>query len=243
MRTALDPESPVLRCGRALVWALVAPCAWAATPGEVPNPGTYEGSMKLQQQYDQQQQQFRNQQQLQQQQSEQQWQGTRQQQQSHQNAAAAQGQQVLRTWQKRPALAASQNPLLGRWDSRGSSAGHARQAGGNDLARLLGPEMANALLGGMTQGMCDSMLGRGLIEFRPKAVVAIGRDGREQLKYHVQYRGGGSRVVVLPQDAASFTHMIVDFDTADHATVAAVGCVMVRARGARGAGATGAGRG
>ena len=242
MTTASAKASSFLRWGMPLACALVAPCAWAqTTPGQIPNPGTYQGSMQLQQQYDQQQQQQRSQQQQQQQQqSDQQWNSTLQQQQSRQNADRAQGQQVLRTWQNRPPLAPGQNPLLGRWDSRGTSVGNGKQARGNDeVAKMLGPEMANmanALIGGMTQGLCDSMLGRGLIEFRPNAVVAIGRDGREQLKYHVQYRGGGSRVAVLPQDAATFTHMIIDFQSPDRAFVNGVGCVMVRARGA---GATG----
>ena len=210
----------------------------AQTPGKIPDPGTYLGSMQLQQQYDRQQQQGREQMQQQQMQRDSQWQGAPQQQQVQQNAAAAQGQAVLRTWRARPPLPAERNPLLGRWNSQGASpAGARKQTGGADLARLLGPEMAgmaNAMLGGITGGMCDSMLGRGLVEFRPTALVAIGRDGREHLKYHVQYRGGGSRVVVLPQDATTFTHMIIDFDNVDRASVAAVGCVMVRA-GAPGA--------
>ena len=73
------------------------------------------------------------------------------------------------------------------------------------------------------------MLGRGTIEFRPAGLVAIGRDGRERPMYRAEYRGGGSRVVVLPQGGTTFTHMIIDFDGADHATVAAVGCGLARA--------------
>lgn len=205
----------------------------AQHPGEIPKPWTYEGSTKLQQQYDQQQQQGRAQLQQQQQEQDQLYRGAQQQQQARQNAAVAQGQAVLRTWQKRPPLPPEQNPLLGRWDSQGASAAAARKlSGGNQLAGLLGPQMTqltNAMLGGLTGGLCDSMLGRGLIEFRPTTLVAIGRNGSERVMYHVEYRGGGARVVVLPRDAASFTHMIVDFDTPDHASVAAVGCVMVRA--------------
>jgi hypothetical protein len=207
--------------------------AGAQAPGEIPKPWTYEGSMKLQQQYEQQQQRGREQQSQQQQQREQQWQAAVQQQQSQQQAAVAQGQAVLRTWQSRPALAPERNPLLGRWNSQGPAAANARKlTQGNNLAGLFGPEMAqmtNAMLGGITGGMCDSMLGRGLIEFRPTALVAIGRDASERVKYHVEYRGGGARVVVLPKEAVSFTHMIVDFDNPDHVTVAAVGCVMTRA--------------
>src|SRR5664279_4231050 len=67
----------------------------AQTPGKIPDPGTYLGSMQLQQQYDRQQQQGREQMQQQQMQRDSQWQGAPQQQQVQQNAAAAQGQAVL----------------------------------------------------------------------------------------------------------------------------------------------------
>ena len=134
---------------------------------------------------------------------------------------------MRRTWQQRPPLAPEKNPLLGRWESLGSG----QRKGG---APGLSPEMAklaNALIGGITGGLCDSMLGRGTIEFRPAGLVAIGRDGREQPMYRAEYRGGGSRVVVLPQGGTTFTHMIIDFDGTDHATVAAVGCGLARAGG------------
>ena len=111
---------------------------------------------------------------------------------------------MLATWPKRPPLAPEHNPLLGRWNSQGN--GPTKQTAGGDMNAL-----AEALIGGVTSGMCDSMLGRGLIEFRPGTLVSIGAGGREQVKYHVEYRGGGSRVVVLPRDTASFTHMIIDF--------------------------------
>jgi hypothetical protein len=90
-------------------------------------------------------------------------------------------------------------------------------------------QLANALIGSVTGGMCDSMLGRGTIEFRPNGVVAIGADGRERPMYRAEYRGGGSRVVVLPQGGTTFTHMIIDFNGSDRATVAAVGCGLTRA--------------
>jgi hypothetical protein len=190
--------------------------AWCQT--ETP----YERSVKQQQLYDLQQQNARQQQQLDQQQRDQQWQQSMRQSQAQQNAAAAQGREVLQTWQKRPPLAAERNPLLGRWNSLGSRAPGQAPANG-DMAAL-----ASALIGGVTSGMCDSMLGRGLVEFRPSAVVAIGPGGGERVMYHAEYRGGGSRVVVLPKDAGTFTHMIIDFNGPDRATVAAVGCGLTR---------------
>ena len=200
----------------ALLWVCMSG-AWCQT--ETP----YERSMKQQRQYELEQQNARQQQQLQQQRRDEQWQQSVQQSQAQQNAAAAQGRAVLQTWQKRPALPPESNPLLGRWNSQGNGASRKTGAGG-DMAALAG-----ALVGGLTAGMCDSMLGHGLIEFRPAALVAIGPGGREQVMYHVDYRGGASRVVVLPRDAASFTHMIIDFNSPDRATVAAVGCTLTRA--------------
>ena len=67
--------------------------------------------------------------------------------------------------------------------------------------------LANALLGGITGGMCDSMLGRGTIEFRPTGLLAIGRDGRERPMYRADYRGGGSRVDAPAEGRTTFTHM------------------------------------
>ena len=163
------------------------------------------------------------QQQNSQQQADQQWNDTLRQQQSRAAADSAQGEAVRRTWQQRPPLAPEKNPLLGRWESLGSGQRKAMAGVSPEMANL-----ANALLGGVTAGMCDSMLGRGTIEFRPAGVLAIGRDGSERTMYRAEYRGGGSRVVVLPQGGTSFTHMIIDFDSADHATVAAVGCGLAR---------------
>jgi len=182
----------------------------------------------LRQQAEQQRAQDRaQQQQNSQQQADQQWNDTLRQQQSRAAGDMAQAEAVRRTWQQRPPLAPDKNPLLGRWESLG--AGQQKRT-----APGLSPEMtnlANALLGGVTGGLCDSMLGRGTIEFRAAGLTAIGRDGRERLMYRAEYRGGGSRVVVLPQGGTTFTHMIIDFDSADRATVNTVGCGLARSGG------------
>jgi hypothetical protein len=172
-------------------------------------------------------QQQRDQQRQSQQQADQQYNDTLRQQQSRAAGDMAQAEAVRRTWQQRPPLAPEKNPLLGRWESLGTG----QRKGG---APGLSPEMAqlaNALIGGLTGGLCDSMLGRGTIEFRPAGLVAIGADGLERPMYRAEYRGGGSRVVVLPQGGTTFTHMIIDFDGADRATVATVGCGLARAGG------------
>jgi len=167
------------------------------------------------------------QQQSSQQQADQQWNDTVRRNQSRAAADAAQGEAVRRSWAQRPPLAPEQNPLLGRWQSLGAGGPRGNAAG-------LPPElakMAAELIGGITSGMCDSMVGRGTIEFRPAGVFAIGADGRERAMYRAEYRGGGSRVVVLPQGGTTFTHMIIDFSGSDRATVAAVGCGLARAGG------------
>jgi hypothetical protein len=184
----------------------------------------------LRQQAEQQEaQQQADQQRQSQQQADQQYNDTLRQQQSRAAGDMAQAEAVRRTWQQRPPLAPEKNPLLGRWESLGSG----QRKGG---APGVSPEMAqlaNQLIGGLTGGLCDSMLGRGTIEFRAAGLVAIGGDGRERPMYRAEYRGGGSRVVVLPQGGTTFTHMIIDFDGPDRATVAAVGCGLERAgRGA-----------
>lgn len=160
-----------------------------------------------------------------QQQADQQYNDALRQQQSRAAGDMAQAEAVRRTWQQRPPLAPEKNPLLGRWESLGSGQRKGSAPG-------VSPEMAqlaNQLIGGLTGGLCDSMLGRGTIEFRAAGPVAIGSDGRERSMYRAEYRGGGSRVVVLPQGGTTFTHMIIDFDGPDRATVAAVGCGLARA--------------
>jgi hypothetical protein len=183
------------------------------------DPGARRQEMEQQQSREREQQQRSDQQQR-----DQQWNDTLRQQQSRAAADAAEGRAVLRTWQQRPPLAPERNPLLGRWESLGAGKRAAAPGVSPEIAQLAG-----ALIGGITGGMCDSMLGRGLVEFRPTGVVAIGRDGREHPMYRAEYRGGGSRVVVLPQGGTTFTHMIVDFDGPSRASVAAVGCALARA--------------
>jgi hypothetical protein len=213
----------------ALAAGLASLAAWSqARPPTTEQLGRDPGALR--QEAEQQRAQERaQQQQSSQQQADQNWNDTLRQNRSRAAADSAQGEAVRRTWQQRPPLAADHNPLLGRWQSLGSGSGQRPAATGlpPELAR-----MASELIGGMTSGLCDSMLGRGTVEFRPSGPVAIRSDGREQPMYRAEYRGGGSRVVVLPQGGTTFTHMIIDFDGPDRATVAAVGCGLRRVGGA-----------
>src|ERR1700730_1423101 len=99
------------RATRISVMLSVALFAWgpypalSETPGEIPKPWTYEGSMKLQEQQRQQDQQL------------QQGPQTRQ---NAGNAAsgragAAAVEAARRSWQQKPPLPPDRNPLLGRW--------------------------------------------------------------------------------------------------------------------------------
>jgi hypothetical protein len=209
---------------------LASPAAWSqARPPTTEQLGRDPGALR--QEAEQQRAQERaQQQQSSQRQADQNWNDTLRQNRSRAAADTAQGEAVRRTWQQRPPLAPDHNPLLGRWESLGSGSGQRPAAAGlpPELAK-----MAAELIGGMTRGLCDSMLGRGTIEFRPTGPVAIRSDGRAQSMYRAEYRGGGSRVVVLPQGGTTFTHMIIDFNGPDRATVAAVGCGLKRVGGAR----------
>ena len=211
-------------------FGLAALAAWSQSrPPTTEQLGRDPGALR--QEAEQQRAQERaQQQQSSQQQTDQQWNDTVRRNQSRAAADTAQGEAVRRSWQQRPPLTPDHNPLLGRWESLGSGQRPAAAGVPPELAK-----MAAQLIGGMTSGLCDSMLGRGTIEFRPAGPVAIRSDGREHPMYRAEYRGGGSRVIVLPQGGTTFTHMIIDFSGPDRATVAVVGCGLRRIGGREGA--------
>jgi len=216
---------PVCRIVGASLLGLAAQTAVAqGRPPTVEQIGKDQSALRQQAEQQNAQQQGDQQRQIQQQ-ADQQYNDILRQQQSRAAGDMAQAEAVRRTWQQRPPLAPGKNPLIGRWESLGSGQRKGSAPG-------LSPEMAQLayqLIGGIAGGLCDSMLGRGTIEFRAAGVVAIDGDGRERPMYRAEYRGGGSRVVVLPQGGTTFTHMIIDFDGPDRATVAAVGCGLARA--------------
>jgi len=187
-----------------------SPClVFAETPGEIPKPWTYEGSMKLQEQQRQQDQQFQ-----------QQGQPTPGGGRSASGAgSAAAAEEVRRNWQKRPPLPPERNPLLGKWNPQGTATGG---KSGDQLK-----DAASALVGSMLGGACDSMFGRGTIEFRPKTLVSIENSG-ERVLNHVEYRGDGSRVAVLPQDPGSIGVLVFDFQGKDRIRAEGLGCAMAR---------------
>ena len=212
----------------AVVLALSAgPCrAQLNHPGEIPLPGTYQGSVELQRRADQEAKQFRD-----------------QQQQNNQSTPRAtpppenHSAEVRAAWQGRPALAADRNPLLGgRWVQRGITPGGPSGVGAaNGIASMLGPEMARSVQGlvsGTMQTYCDSIFGQGgTIEFRPDVVVAIGRGGTARVLDQVDYRGGKGRVAVLARGMRTFDTLVFDFNGPNLITEAGLGCRLARGAG------------
>jgi len=192
--------------------AVVVACQpWAAlaeTPGEIPKPWTYEGSMKLQEQQRQQDQQYQ------------------QQQQSPQGggrmapggggggAAAAAADAARASWQKKPPLPPERNPLLGSWWTRPAST----KANPNDPFGQL-----QALAKG---GLCELLFGGGTFEFRPDRLVGKDAHTPETEIDRVEYRGDEKHVVVLPKTTLKLIEF--DFDGPNRINWKSQNCTLVR---------------
>jgi len=215
-----------------LVWAVGYNTAFAqnedgsvgpTTPGAIPNPGTYQGSVEIQRQQDQQAQQSRDQQ-------NQQFQQNMQQQQQRDAAArndtARPDLRVI--WERYPLVPPSQNPLLGRWNTNAAPPIGPKDSPLGDIGSVFGSDVAQ-LTAGMLQSVCDTMFGSGAVEFRPTTLVSIGRDGRERVLTRVEYHGGGQTIAVLPQDPGAFGSAVFDLKGHDKIIAKEVGCTMARA--------------
>ena len=185
--------------------------AVAETPGEIPKPWTYEGSMKLQQQEQEQQRQQQGQQSGQPPQA---YPG-------RPNAAAGGGaagaalEASRRDWLKRPALPPDRNPLLGvRWTRPAA-------AGANTSDPFAG------LLAMAKGGLCDVLFGGGFFEFRADTLVGYDQRTREQELDRVEYRGDARHVVVIPRTTIRL--MEFDVEGPDRINWASQNCVLVRA--------------
>jgi len=180
------------------------PCA-AETPGQIPQPWTYEGSKKLQEQQPQHDQPIF------------QAPGTSPQggaRTAPDAAASAAADAARRKWQSRPPLPPDRNPLLGgRWARPAST-----RANPNDP---FGPLMALA-----KGGACELLFGGGVFEFRPDRLV--GKDERtpEQELDRVEYRGDAKHVVVLPKTTLKLIEF--DFEGPDRIRWTGQNCVLVR---------------
>jgi len=191
------------------------------TPGAIPNPGTYQGSMEIQRQQDQQAQQFRDQQNAQ-------FQQNLRQQQNAAPAAVPSGPDLRAVWQPRPLVPPNQNSLLGRWNTNAAAPIGPKDSPLGDIGSVFGSDVTQ-LTAGMLQSVCDSMFGNGSVEFRPTTLVSIGRDGQERVLTRVEYHGGGATIAVLPLDAGSFGAAVFDFKGHDKIIAQEIGCTMARA--------------
>ncbi len=177
----------------------------AETPGEIPKPWTYEGSMKLQEQQRQQDQQF--------QQPQQSPQGGPRMAPGGNGAGAAAADAARAKWQRQPPLPVDRNPLLGKWTRPAST-----RANPNDPFAQL-----QALAKG---GMCEVLFGGGVFEFRPDRLVGMDERTREQELDRVEYRGDAKHVVVLPKTTLKLIEFDVDGPDRVHWT--GQNCVLVR---------------
>jgi hypothetical protein len=131
------------------------------------------------------------------------------------NAAAMDAARAM--WQKRPALAPENNPLLaGRWMRPADPAKNSSDPFAGLAALMKG-------------GMCEVLFGGGVFEFRRDALVGMDRSTPAQELDKVEYRGGGKHVVVLPKSTIKLIEF--DFETPDRIHWAAQpNCVLVRVK-------------
>ncbi|HEX3366234.1 hypothetical protein [Phenylobacterium sp.] len=194
------------------------------TPGALANPGSYQGSMALQQQ---EQHQYQQQQQQNQQMQQRLDQTYRQYAPGRGGGGGGPGGgQGVDLW-KKPPLAPAQNPLLGRWRQIASRGVSEQNMGGLD-ALLGGSGSAASLVNGALAGGCKSMFGTGMIAFTPTSLDWVAADGHQEVLNHVEYRANGGEVVVLTRDPGAVPALIFGLPDHDHAVVAFFKCTMER---------------
>lgn len=197
-------------CFVASAAAVVAygPCrVHAETPGEIPKPWTYEGSMKLQEQQRQQNQQSQGQPSSPQG-------GVPSRSGGNGNAAAAAAADAARArWLKQPPLPPERNPLLGKkWERPASTRGNPNDPFGQLQALAKG-------------GLCEVLFGGGVFEFQPDRLVGMDAHTPPQEMDRVEYRGDARHVVVLPKT----TLKLMEFDVDSPDRIHWQDCVLVRA--------------
>ena len=186
--------------------------ALAETPGQIPQPWTYEGSKKLQEQQNQQYQQPP-------------------QSPSSQGgsamvpggggaggAGAAAMDAARRKWLSQPALAPDRNPLLGsKWTRPASTRPNPNDPFGQIQALAKG-------------GMCELLFGGGVFEFRQDRMIGMDARTPPQELDRVEYRGDPKHVVVIPKTTVKL--MEFDVEAPDRINWKAANCVLVRAESA-----------
>ncbi len=117
-------------------------------------------------------------------------------------------------WEKRPALPADRNPLLGKWMRPPSTRANPSDPFGALTAMAKG-------------GLCEVLFGGGIFEFRPDRLMGMDERTPAQELDRVEYRGDAKRVVVLPKTTLKLIEF--DFEGPDRINWASQKCVLVRA--------------
>jgi hypothetical protein len=197
-----------------------------STPGQIANPGSYQGSMALQQQEQQSS--------AAQSQANQAMQGRldatyRAYAPNGAGGAARAGPPPVNWWAK-PPLPASRNPLLGRWRQVVSQGYNAGDVGGGATSLMIPgtAEAAAGILSGATAEACKSIFGTGVVAFEPDSLQWVAPDGHEEILNHIAYRASGSDVVVLSHDPGAIDSLFFGFPDHDGAVVAFFKCTMRR---------------
>ena len=129
-------------------------------------------------------------------------------------------------WEKRPALAADRNPLLGKWMRPPSTRPNPSDPFGAVIAMAKG-------------GLCEVLFGGGgVFEFRPDRLMGMDERTPAQELDRVEYRGDAKHVVVLPKTSLKLIEF--DFDGPDRINWASQKCVLVRVGAASSSASTGA---
>ena len=209
------------RVGRAALWlstvvlcANVNDAAAQCIPGQIPNVGTYRGSME-QQRRD----------------AESARQNAPQPQPSYTAPSSSGGYSAPAgpaapqiNWAARPPLPAARNPLLGRWQPRELNAEQiSAEAGGGifgQIVGLIGPDLA--------ADACNILFGGAPVEFRADTMVSQDGEGHRVVT-KVAYRADGEDVVALPQGGRLFDVLRFGFD--GHNKAVGNGCPLSRIGG------------
>jgi hypothetical protein len=85
---------------------------------------------------------------------------------------------------------------------------------------------AGSVVNGAFAGGCQSIFGKGMVAFTPTQFNWVAPDGHEEILNHVEYRGDGANVIVIPND--SDLPLIFGLPDHDHVVVAFLGCRMTR---------------
>jgi hypothetical protein len=142
------------------------------------------------------------------------------------DTAGAQAASAARAmWEKRPALPADRNPLLGKWTRPPSTRPNPSDPFGAVTAMAKG-------------GLCEVLFGGGVFEFRLDRLMGMDERTPPQELDRVEYRGDARRVIVLPK--MTFKLIEFDFEGPDRINWASQKCILVRVGAASSNASTGA---